>query len=89
MVVIGVLASIVLYGVGAFQGQATRSRDDANAQQCLRVIAAYEFHHNGALPHTWDDLDSEKLLTAEPPGSCADQLAASAQATAVQAPSNP
>jgi general secretion pathway protein G len=89
MMVIGILGGIVLFGIGAFQGQATTSRDEANAQQCRRVIEIYEARHNGDVPHTWDDLDGEHVLTAAPPGGCADQLGQSAQATAVQGRPSP
>ncbi|MCU1379773.1 MAG: prepilin-type N-terminal cleavage/methylation protein [Acidimicrobiales bacterium] len=41
MVVLGILAGIVLFGVGTFSGDAGNSRDAANTRQCQTATAAW------------------------------------------------
>jgi prepilin-type N-terminal cleavage/methylation domain-containing protein len=47
MVVLGILAGIVLFGVGTFKSDATTSRDAANTRQCETAKAAWLVNHTG------------------------------------------
>lgn len=50
IVVLDILAGIVLFGIGTFQGDAEKARDGANSRQCQTAIAAYKASHDGNAP---------------------------------------
>jgi general secretion pathway protein G len=83
MVVLGILAGIVVFGVGAFRGDANAAACRANARTVATANAAYRIHHDGQDAPDTKTLVDEGYLRSEPAAveDCDTQLASSTDST--------